>query len=156
MFETMFKTVLTTRTLSLPRIVAALALAFALSLGACSSLPSEVRNELSGAKMTIQFESGSAPLAGDSKVTLDRTAELLKQYTDLSLAVHGYTDNAGASAANEKLSQRRADAVKDYLVDAGVDASRIASIGHGEADPVASNATSEGRAQNRRIEFHID
>jgi OmpA-OmpF porin, OOP family len=65
----------------------------------------------------------------------------------------GYTDSIGSDAYNEKLSQRRAEAVKQYLVQKGVDPSRIAVRGLGKTNPVATNATAEGRAENRRVEI---
>jgi OOP family OmpA-OmpF porin len=68
--------------------------------------------------------------------------------------IRGYTDSVGPASYNLELSQRRAEAVKQYLVNAGIDPSRLVAKGYGEADPIASNKTPEGRAQNRRIEFH--
>jgi outer membrane protein OmpA-like peptidoglycan-associated protein len=69
--------------------------------------------------------------------------------------IAGYTDNTGDSAANVTLSQNRADAIRQALVVAGVDDSALVSRGYGEANPVARNDTEEGRASNRRIEYHL-
>ena len=72
------------------------------------------------------------------------------------MARHRYTDSMGADAYNQSLSERRANAVRDYLVtNYGVDATRIDTVGYGEAKPVADNNSDDGRAQNRRIEFVI-
>lgn len=75
---------------------------------------------------------------------------------EIGITLTGYTDSVGAEDYNQKLSERRANAVRDYLVDdLGVQAGNITVIGKGEADPVASNATREGRAQNRRVEMDV-
>jgi OOP family OmpA-OmpF porin len=75
-------------------------------------------------------------------------------YPDVAVEIRGYTDSSGSDALNLRLSQERADAVKTYLVERGVDASRLVAKGYGEADPIANNDTPEGRTQNRRVEMH--
>ncbi|MNJ02860.1 Outer membrane porin F precursor [compost metagenome] len=70
--------------------------------------------------------------------------------------VEGHTDSVGPDAYNQKLSQRRADAVKQVLVQDGVEASRVSSVGYGESRPVADNSTAEGRAVNRRVEAQVE
>jgi OOP family OmpA-OmpF porin len=77
----------------------------------------------------------------------------MKDNPGLKVSVEGHTDSVGSDAYNERLSERRAHAVKDYLVHQGIDASRISTVGYGEAKPVASNKTESGRAQNRRAEI---
>jgi len=85
---------------------------------------------------------------------LDQVVALLKQDQSLKLEVQGHTDNVGAAAANLKLSQDRAAAVKDYLVTTGgIAAARLTTAGFGDTKPVAPNTTDEGRAQNRRVEL---
>jgi len=79
--------------------------------------------------------------------------QTLVDYPDMTLEVRGYTDNLGKRAANVKLSQRRADAVKAYLTGKGIATARIQSKGFGPDNPVAPNTTREGRLKNRRIEF---
>lgn len=103
----------------------------------------------------INFESGKANILPESYVILNDAVKLLKDNPKVKIEVQGHTDSVGAAAANETLSQARADAVKKYLVDNGIDAARIQTKGYGELIPIASNDTKEGRAQNRRIEFLI-
>jgi OOP family OmpA-OmpF porin len=83
---------------------------------------------------------------------VDALAGVMKQYPDLNVTIEGHTDNVGKDAYNKKLSQRRADAVKAYLVKKGIDANRLTAIGYGEEKPIADNATKAGQAQNRRVE----
>ncbi|MFN7960318.1 MAG: OmpA family protein [Thermoanaerobaculia bacterium] len=98
-----------------------------------------------------QFASGSARVDNRCKATLDEVALRMKQEGQRIALVIGYTDSPGSEAANLRISQRRADAVKAYLVSRhGIDAERITTEGRGEADPVGDNATKAGRAQNRR------
>ncbi|MCP5180111.1 MAG: OmpA family protein [Pseudomonadales bacterium] len=100
------------------------------------------------------FRSGGKELAAESLATLKGVAQLLAG-CEASFEVAGYTDSSGKSGYNKYLSRERAKAVREALVAAGVDAARVTSAGYGEADPVASNATPQGRQQNRRIEIHI-
>ena len=101
----------------------------------------------------LTFDSGSATLSADSQTTVVAIAEILNAFGAVTISVDGYTDNTGAPAVNLQLSEARANAVRDALVAAGVDASRIAAAGHGEDKPVADNGTEDGRAQNRRTEL---
>ncbi|MDD3804338.1 MAG: OmpA family protein [bacterium] len=103
----------------------------------------------------INFESGKANILPESYVILNDAVKLLKDNPKVKIEVQGHTDSVGAAASNETLSQARADAVRKYLVDNGIDAARIQTKGYGELMPIASNDTKEGRAQNRRIEFLI-
>ena len=107
----------------------------------------------------VLFAYNRAELRPESQALLDRMAAALKACGDAlkngALVIAGHTDSRGDDAYNQALSQRRADAVKDYLVGAGVDAALIRSVGKGESEPVASNDTEEGMARNRRITFTI-
>jgi OOP family OmpA-OmpF porin len=89
--------------------------------------------------------------AGKAKID-DEVIAPMKQHPNLRAEVDGYTDSIGSDAYNMKLSERRANAVRDYMVSRGVDPSRIMTKGFGKSNPVASNSTKEGRAQNRRVE----
>lgn len=102
----------------------------------------------------ILFDTGSDVIRPESTPTLVEIGDILKNHADLRLAIEGHTDDQGDDAANQSLSERRADAVKAYLVSAyGVDVSRLEARGLGESAPVADNGTSEGRQQNRRVEL---
>jgi outer membrane protein OmpA-like peptidoglycan-associated protein len=101
----------------------------------------------------VEFKQGTADLAAESFVTLDNVYESLKAYPEVRIEIAGYTDNTGNSLANRKLSQRRADKVREYLFLHGIEPSRIIAVGRGNDDPIADNGTPEGRAFNRRIEM---
>ena len=93
------------------------------------------------------------PFTDDSAKALGEVAKLLKENADLKLRVEGHTDNVGKSKDNLELSKKRAAAVKDWLSENGVEASRLATEGFGDKKPVADNSTEEGRAKNRRVEL---
>ena len=101
----------------------------------------------------VTFAFDSAQLDGASLATLDVAAEQLGACPDLRVTVEGHTDSMGGDAYNEALSQRRAEAVSRYLAGRGVAIARLVSRGFGEARPVASNDTAEGRSLNRRVEL---
>ena len=104
----------------------------------------------------ILFASGSSRIERDSMVIVRTVATLLKDNEDiLQLRVEGHTDNKGKSDSNQRLSQRRAEAVVKKLIELGVESARLEAVGYGDARPVASNRTDDGRAKNRRIEFRI-
>ncbi len=103
----------------------------------------------------IFFEFGRATLQTESFFELDRMADVLLQNQNMIIEVQGHTDNVGGDDANLKLSQQRADAVRDYLVKKKVPMERVRSVGLGETKPIATNATTEGQAKNRRVEFEI-
>ena len=101
----------------------------------------------------VHFQTGSAELTPDSLAILDRVAEALKRVPEIRLEVAGHTDNQGSAELNRRLSQRRAETVRDYLVSRGIPAERLTARGYGPDRPVASNDTAEGRAANRRVEL---
>ncbi|MCK5656345.1 MAG: OmpA family protein, partial [Deltaproteobacteria bacterium] len=84
---------------------------------------------------------------------LDEVASILEKNPEMEVEVQGHTDNTGSATYNQWLSEKRAQKVKDYLVSKGIDSSRLEAKGYGLTQPVASNATEEGRAQNRRVEL---
>jgi len=100
-----------------------------------------------------QFDFGKATLRPTGKAALDHVLQVMHDDPRLHVSAEGHTDSVGSRAYNMRLSERRAQAVKEYLVRNGIDASRIDVRGLGEADPVASNDTADGRAQNRRVEI---
>lgn len=99
------------------------------------------------------FAKGSAGLLPGGQSVLATVAPVLKEYYKTLVAIHCYTDGTGAARYNLKLSQRRAQTVAHYLVEAGVTGGRIVVVGHGESDPIAPNDTARGRARNRRVEI---
>ncbi len=103
----------------------------------------------------VLFATGSARLTSGAQSRLDRLAQFLQQYPDRTLRIEGHTDNTGSSATNLRLSEERAMAVRDALTARGVNPSRIAAQGLGEAQPVAANSSESGRQQNRRVEVVI-
>ena len=102
----------------------------------------------------IFFDTGSDRLRPESTPTLQELGQMLKDHADLKLAIEGHTDNVGDAAANQVLSEKRAAAVKAYLVGTfGIDAARLEAQGLGDSRPAVSNDTPEGRQQNRRVEL---
>ena len=100
-----------------------------------------------------QFDFNKATLKPEGKRLVDEAVKVMKDKPDLHVSVEGHTDSIGSVPYNQKLSERRANAVRDYLVSQGIDASRIATRGFGKSKPIASNDTAEGRAENRRVEI---
>ncbi len=86
---------------------------------------------------------------------LQKAVAFIKKYPGYKISLEGYTDNIGSDKYNQGLSERRAAAVKAYLVAHGIDGARIQTSGHGEANPIADNSTEKGRFQNRRVEVLI-
>lgn len=103
----------------------------------------------------INFENNSAQITSASQTQMQKYADFLIKHTNYSAKIVGYTDSRGSATYNQKLSQRRAQAVVADLISKGVDANQLSSSGMGEKNPVADNSTSEGRAQNRRIEANL-
>ena len=107
------------------------------------------------AKGTIRFESGRATIDPDSAGLLDRLIETALRCPTADIEIAGHTDADGEDAFNQALSEKRAQAVADYLVRAGLPANRFTATGYGSTQPVATNDTYQGKAQNRRIEFMV-
>lgn len=102
----------------------------------------------------INFDFDKAVIKAPYYPTLDEVVQIMNKYSYLNVEVEGHTDSVGTDAYNQKLSERRANAVRDYLVNkGGISPSRLTTIGYGETKPVTSNATKEGRAKNRRVEL---
>ncbi|MBI5471983.1 MAG: OmpA family protein [Ignavibacteriae bacterium] len=103
----------------------------------------------------VNFEFNSAKLTEDSTPILERAYEALVANPDVNVEIQGHTDAIGSDAYNMRLSRRRAESVRNWLVQRGIKSERMTTVGKGEREPVASNETVTGRALNRRIEFHV-
>jgi outer membrane protein OmpA-like peptidoglycan-associated protein len=119
--------------------------------------PSQVRitQDQIEIKEKIQFEVAKSRILPVSYGILNQVAQVLRDYPKITIRIEGHTDSDGSDAYNLKLSQQRAAAVLDYLIAQGLDAKRMGSVGLGETRPIDTNRTSSGRANNRRVEFHI-
>jgi outer membrane protein OmpA-like peptidoglycan-associated protein len=111
--------------------------------------------DLAGILEGILFDTDKDVIKKESKPILDRAVEVLKKYPQVRIEISGHTDSAGSYEHNVDLSQRRAESVKTYLTEAGIDPSRIETRGAGPNEPIATNDTKDGRANNRRIEVKI-
>ncbi len=103
----------------------------------------------------IRFDTNKATLTTNAKANLDKLIPVFQSYADTDMVIYGFTDSSGAVEYNKTLSEKRAASVKAYLAAKGLNISRFVSNGLGIADPIASNETPEGKAQNRRVEFAI-
>jgi outer membrane protein OmpA-like peptidoglycan-associated protein len=103
----------------------------------------------------VLFDTGRYTLKPNAQIALAKVSTILELYPDLKVQVEGYTDSVGSDAYNQKLSENRANAVHDFLIQNGVPAGNVTSVGYGKADPVASNNTADGRRQNRRVNMVV-
>ena len=103
----------------------------------------------------VLFDLNKADLKSSGEQTIGRLAAFMREYEDRKVRVEGYTDSTGDDSYNQMLSERRAQAVRDELVAQGIERRRVETRGYGEQYPVASNDTSAGRQQNRRVEIVI-
>jgi len=103
----------------------------------------------------VLFPLNSSYLTDQAKLEIDKLVQLLADYPGASLIVDGHTDATGTAEYNQWLSEKRAESVKKYAVEKGLDESRITTHGYGQTKPVAANNTKEGRQQNRRVEVTI-
>jgi outer membrane protein OmpA-like peptidoglycan-associated protein len=103
----------------------------------------------------ILFAVDSAVLSADSRYSLDRFAQVMRDFPKTAILIQGYTDSSGSETYNMELSERRANAVRNHLLLGEVEPDRMAAVGYGEGYPVADNATPEGRAQNRRVSILV-
>jgi len=103
----------------------------------------------------VLFETGKYALSMDAQLKLAKLSGIIQAHPGLNLAIEGYTDNTGSADFNMKLSQQRADAVRQFLITQGLSPDTITSKGMGQANPVADNSTVSGRKQNRRVEIIV-
>lgn len=103
----------------------------------------------------VLFDTGKYTLKQNAQLSLAKVSAILQQYPDLKLQIEGYTDSTGSDEINQKLSDNRARATQDFLVQQGVTAANVTATGYGKTNPVADNGTAAGRAQNRRVEMVV-
>lgn len=103
----------------------------------------------------VYFDTNKSDVKGTSQTTLNKMAQILKDYPKSNVLVEGHTDSAGPEDYNMNLSKQRATSVTNYLISQGIDKSRLETRWYGEAQPVGDNATTEGKAKNRRVELAI-
>lgn len=103
----------------------------------------------------INFDFASSKIKKNSYSAIEKIYQLMDFYPEMVVEIRGHTDDVGKESSNQKLSEKRAQAVADYLIEKGIEPNRLVVIGFGEAEPIADNSTDEGRAQNRRTEFKI-
>lgn len=129
----------------------------AADLAKIASVKQEARGMVITLSGAVLFETAKWQLIGTAQTKLNDVADALtKQDKDSTMVVEGYTDSQGALAMNNELSQKRADAVRTYLISRGISADRITAKGMGPANPIADNASPEGRANNRRVEIIVN
>lgn len=121
----------------------------------CPEVSDDAIKKLNDYAKTILFNSGKSSFQKQTMPVLQAITAILKEYPTAKFSIEGHTDSDGKDASNLKLSQDRAAAVKNYLVENGIDASRLTSEGFGEAKPIDSNKTAKGKANNRRVEVKL-
>lgn len=120
----------------------------------------EVERIGDGIKLTlkenaVRFDTGKSTLTATAKANLDKLVTVFNEYADTNIFIYGHTDSTGSDAINQPLSEQRAASVKAYLISRGLAASRFQTTGMGSSEPIASNETTDGKSQNRRVEFAI-
>lgn len=121
----------------------------------CPEIDEEVKKVLAQALSGIQFETGRDIIKRSSYPILDNVVKVMNDHPEFMLEISGYTDNTGRAESNLSLSDRRAKAARQYLIDKGIDGARMTAQGYGIANPIADNNTAAGRAKNRRVEFKV-
>jgi len=119
----------------------------------CPKITKEEVKQLKEYAKTIYFKTNSAEFTEKTYPVLDAIVIIMQKYPTAKFRIEGHTDSVGSAEYNMKLSQRRAEAVKQYLISKGISPDRLEAVGYGETRPIASNATAAGRAKNRRVEI---
>ncbi|WP_372944442.1 OmpA family protein [Muriicola sp.] len=121
----------------------------------CPEVTEEVQKQLNDYARTILFDTGKASLKTESVRVFVDIIKILNEYPTAKFTVEGHTDSVGSEKLNQELSEKRANSVRDFLVNEGIAADRLTAVGYGESKPIASNNTRAGRTQNRRVEINL-
>jgi outer membrane protein OmpA-like peptidoglycan-associated protein len=121
----------------------------------CPEVSEEVQKTLNEYAKTILFDTGKSNIKTQSEAVLADIIKILNEYPTAKFTVEGHTDSVGSDKLNQSLSEARALSVKDYLTSHGVDQFRLSSKGYGESNPIDTNNTTKGRANNRRVEINL-
>lgn len=121
----------------------------------CPEVTAAVQATLNEYAKTILFDTGKATIKAQSSAVLSDIIGILKEYPTSKFTVEGHTDSVGSDILNQRLSDSRANSVKEYLVENGIDAFRLSALGYGESRPIDSNSTKAGRTNNRRVEINL-
>ncbi|MEK6152985.1 OmpA family protein [Flavobacteriaceae bacterium 3-367] len=121
----------------------------------CPEVTEEVQKQLNDYARTILFDTGRSSIKAESTSVMVDIIQILNEYPNSKFTVEGHTDSVGSQKLNQTLSESRANAVRDFLIDKGIGASRLTAVGYGEDKPIATNNTRAGRTQNRRVEINL-
>lgn len=121
----------------------------------CPEVTEEVQKQLNSYARTILFDSGKSSIKAESTIVMVDIIQILTEYPNAKFMVEGHTDSVGSAVNNQKLSEARANSVRNFLISNGITAKRLSAIGYGEEKPIASNKASSGRKQNRRVEINL-
>ncbi|TAI47696.1 OmpA family protein [Flagellimonas allohymeniacidonis] len=121
----------------------------------CPEVTEEVQKQLNDYARTILFDTGKSSIKAESTSVMVDIIQILNEYPTAKFTVEGHTDSVGSAKLNQTLSESRANAVRDFLIDKGIGAGRLTAIGYGEDKPIATNNTRSGRTQNRRVEINL-
>jgi len=120
----------------------------------CPVVTAEVQKEITDLARAIYFKTGSDAFTDETQIRLEGIDKILTEFTTTNFVVEGHTDSTGSDAINQKLSQKRAEAVMNYLIENGFPAENLKAVGYGSANPIGDNKTSKGRQANRRVEIY--
>ncbi|MFV9551740.1 OmpA family protein [Algibacter sp. PT7-4] len=121
----------------------------------CPEVTEAVQKTLNEYAKTILFDTGKSTIKAQSAAVLADIIGILKEYSTAKFTVEGHTDSVGSEKLNQRLSDSRANSVKEYLIENGIDAFRLSALGYGESKPIDTNKTRAGRANNRRVEINL-
>ena len=115
----------------------------------------EVQNSLNEYARTILFTTGKSSIKDESTPVLVDIISILNEYPNANFTIEGHTDSIGSVETNQKLSESRAQAVLKFLINGGINPSRLTAVGYGESKPIATNMYKDGRQKNRRVEINL-